>query len=362
MPERGDWIKFCPIMEYKPTLQSFEKREPFSVKWLNGVLLRSTNWLGDALMTLPAAWQLSRLKPSACGFFVLSPRGLAPLWRACPWVDAVIEMEGKRISRQEARDAHRLHPGVGVVFPNSFGAALDMWRCGVPMRIGRTGRLRGLLLNGRLPEWKRTKWGEASFHQLSWYLDLVSSLGEVELSPVYPSLKVDTGLAAEAGMNGDGWLAIAPGAAYGPAKQWPAEHFLEVARWHAERGGRIVLVGTGREAAVTSWLSERLPGSLDLAGKTGLPALMSVLAACRAVVANDSGAMHLAAAVGTSGVAVFGSTDPVATGPVGAPWRYLASDEPCRPCFRRECPRGDYRCLKGILPEKVIAELREILE
>ena len=219
-----------------------------------------------------------------------------------------------------------------------------------------------MLLTHRLPEWKRTG-GTAAFHQLSWYLDLVASLGKVEMSTGYPPLNTDASLAREAGIScGDNWLAIAPGAAYGPAKQWPREHFLEVARWHVANGGRIVLVGTGREAPVTSWLAGQLPHCLDLAGKTSLSVLMSVLAACRAVVANDSGAMHLAAAVGTRGVAVFGSTDPVATGPVGAPWRILASEEPCRPCFRRECMHGDYRCLKGIRPESVIAELRHIVE
>ena len=163
-------------------------------------------------------------------------------------------------------------------------------------------------------------------------------------------------------MDDGNWLAIAPGAAFGPAKQWLPEYFLEVARWHGGKGGRVVLVGTAKEQPVTAWLAERMPGTLDLAGKTSIDELMSVLATAKSVVANDSGAMHLAAAVGTPGVAVFGSTDPIATGPIGAPWRIIASPELCRPCFHRTCPLSDhpYKCLREISPHLVISELQEI--
>ncbi|MBO4344336.1 MAG: glycosyltransferase family 9 protein, partial [Victivallales bacterium] len=117
------------------------------------------------------------------------------------------------------------------------------------------------------------------------------------------------------------------------------------------------------EKHVTSWLADWMPGSVDLAGRTTMEELLAVLAASRAVVANDSGAMHLAAAVGTQGVAVFGSTDPVATGPIGAPWRLVVSSELCRPCLRRTCPMSDhpYRCMKEISPHLVLSELTELL-
>lgn len=312
-------------------------------------------------MTLPAAYQASLCQPEACGFFVLCPRFLAPLWEACPWVDMVLEMKGKHLAGPEVNSVRGLFAGVALVFPNSFGSAMDAYRSRIPNRVGRSGRFRSFLLTHRLPEWPRSK-GEASFHQLSYYLDLAASLGKIEYSAEYPRLNVDLGLAAKHGISGQGWLALAPGAAFGPAKQWPPEHFLKIAQWQISRGGRVVFVGTGKEAPVTSELCKSIPHSIDLAGKTNLAELMAVLAASESVVANDSGAMHLAAAVGTSGVAVFGSTDPIATGPIGAPWRYIASPAPCRPCFQRECPRQDtpYTCLRGIMPEEVIAELKEL--
>ena len=343
-------------MRYEPQIKNFADPPRVRSDWRNGVVVRSTNWLGDALMTLPAAYQLSRLKPSQCGFFVLCPKNLAALWRACPWVDVVVEMEGKRISREECHQIRKLDAGIGVVFPNSFGSALDLFKCRIPCRVGRRGRFRRWLLTNSLHEWKRVG-GVAQFHQLSFYFDLVSSLGEIDCTTEYPALKTDASLANALGVNGEGWLALAPGAAYGPAKQWPAEHFLAVAKWHVANGGRVVLVGTKKEQEVTAWIAAQVEGALDLAGRTSLDELMAVLAVSRKVVANDSGAMHLAAAVGTSGVAVFGSTDPIGTGPIGAPWRIVVSNEGCRPCFKRVCPAGDYRCLYDISPEEVIAEL-----
>ena len=350
-------------MKYTPVLKKLGEHPKASFTWRNGLLLRSTNWLGDVLMTLPASYQISRMMPESSGFFVLCKAGLAKLWKACPWVDMVIAMEGGHVSRKEIMDVRHLSPGVACVFPNSFGSALDVYRCGVPRRVGRRGRFRGFMLTDGIPEWPVAK-GQGDCHQLSYYLELASVFGDVEYSTEYPSLRTDAELARRLGMDNGEWLAIAPGAAFGPAKQWLQEYFLEVGRWHAGRGGRVVLVGTDRERAVTSWLADRMAGALDLAGRTGLDELMAVLATSRAVVANDSGAMHLAAAVGTPGVAVFGSTDPIATGPIGAPWRIVVSSETCRPCFQRECPRKDapYSCMKTISAHLVIGELEELLK
>lgn len=345
-------------MLYTPYIPEIPERVPFELEWKNGLLLRSTNWLGDALMTLPAAWQASRALPEACGFFVLCPAFLEPLWSACPWVNAVVPMASKHTSSRDRRVIKSLRPGVALVFPNSFGSAWDVCRCGIDYRVGRAGRWRSPLLTHRIHEWPRAK-GVGDRHQLYYYLELVSSIVKVTADTSYPALKVNLQLAADCGIEGEGWLALAPGAAYGPAKQWPPEHFLEVARAHTKNGGRVVFVGTAKEAAVTAELCNLLPGSIDLAGRTNLAQLMAVLATVDAVVANDSGAMHLAAAVGTKGVAVFGSTDPIATGPIGAPWHYIASDKPCRPCFKRTCPLQDapYSCLHDITPESVLREL-----
>ena len=337
---------------------------PAAIDWRNGLLLRSTNWLGDCLMTLPAAWQLRQLMPADTRLYVLTPAFLAPLWSACSWVDGVISMAGKRISAEEIAQVKALNLGVGVIFPNSFGSALDHWRCSLPLRVGRGGRFRSWLLTHAQREWPRGE-NVGRCHQLSYYLELVSAFGPVRLDSACPHLEVKPGVAKTLGVDGPGWLALAPGAAYGPAKQWPMESFRELAAWQHKRGGRVLLVGTGKEAAVAAAVAEAAPGAVNLAGKTSLAELMAVLAAAEAVVANDSGAMHLAAALGTPGVGIFGSTDPIGTGPLGAPWQLVLASVPCRPCFRRECPLSapdePYRCLHSIKPTEVIGALEAVL-
>ena len=349
-------------MHYKPVLERFDRPlRPVEVKhWYNGLLLRSTNWLGDLLMTLPAAYKISCLVPEPCGFFVLAPASLVPVWRACPWVKAVVPMRGKRISGEEINQVRRLLPGVAVVMPNSFGAAFDVFRAKIPMRIGRAGCFRSLLLNHTIPEWPR---GEniGKCHQLSYYLELASTLGEVSYDCECPPLEVSPEAASHYCIRkNDQWLALAPGAAFGPAKQWPARYFRRVAQLWQEQGGKVVLVGTKQESEAAAEIASACPKALNLVGRSGLAELMSILANVDLVVANDSGAMHLAAALGTPGVAIFGSTDPVATGPIGAPWQLAVSKAECRPCFQRKCPlegARKYHCLKQISPEEVFEML-----
>ena len=339
--------------------------DPASLPWRNGLLVRATNWLGDALMTLPAIYRMSRFVPDPCGVFVLCPAGLAPLWEAAPWVSQVIPMAGKRCGPAERRVIRRLRPGVAVVLPNSFGSAWDLFRGGIPVRLGRTGRGRGWLLNRRLPEWPRTK-ARGECHQLSHYLELAAAFGPVDWSTDCPPLRVPDAAAAAAAVGVDPaagpWLAVAPGAAYGPAKQWPVERFVAVARWWQGRGGRVVVVGAAKERAAGEAIGSALPGVLNATGRTDLRQLMAVLSVAGLVVANDSGAMHLGAAVGCRGVAVFGSTDPVATGPIGGRWILLADPPDCAPCLQRTCARADspYECLCRIEPAAVIAALEHL--
>jgi len=344
-----------------PTL----RLDPTAVEWANGLLIRGTNWLGDALMTLPAAYQLSRFVPEPCGVFVLCPAGLAPLWEAADWVSCVIPMAGKRADRAVSNRLWQLRPGVAAVFPNSFGAAADVWRKGIPVRLGRRGRFRGPLLTHRLPPWPRGH-GVGQWHQLSYYLDFPAAFGSTTWDATCPPLRVPDAAAraAELGLEpGTDWLVLAPGAAYGPAKQWPTERFAEVAAWWTAERGRVAIVGTPKERAAGDVVTEKVPGSLNLAGSTDLTGLMALLTAATAVVANDSGAMHLAAGLGRPGVAIFGSTDPVATGPIGGRWIILRDPPTCAPCFQRTCPRTDfpYECLHRISADTAIRALQELL-
>ena len=354
-------------MPYQPNIIPFDRpvKSLESVDWRCGVILRSTNWLGDLLMTLPATWQLKKALPVDVPLWVASPVGLAPLWQAASWVDGVIAFAGKRLDDAARKELRRRNFGLGIVLPNSFGSAMDFWRCGIPRRLGRSGNLRGWMLTDRIPAWRAHE-GEGAWHQLSWYLELMRPVGKVDYSGECPSLEVDDVLAAEYGIvKGAGWVALAPGAAYGPAKQWPEENYTVVAREVLKRGGKVVLVGTKKEGALAHRIAQEAPGALNLAGKTRLPELMSVLANVDAVVANDSGAMHLAAAVGTPGVGIFASTDPVATGPLGAPWELEIADVNCRPCLQRICPWSgarQYQCMRCLTVERILSSLWKILE
>ena len=358
---------FSAPMPYQPKIVEFPRTVPAlgQVDWRGGVLLRSTNWLGDMLMTLPAAWQLKGFLPAGVPLWVAAPAGLAPLWQAAPWVDGVIPFDGKRMDAQTRQQVRKHDFGLGVVFPNSFGSAWDLWRCAIPRRLGRAGAFRGWMLTDSIPRWKPHE-GEGKWHQLSWYLELVGTLGKVALSPQCPPLAVHPAPAQALGMEkGKGWVAMAPGAAYGPAKQWPEECFVQVARALLKENCRVVVVGAPKEAALTARIAAGAPGALDLGGKTPLPALMSVLAQADAVLANDSGSMHLAAALGTPGVAIFASTDPVATGPLGAPWELQVAQVDCRPCLQRQCPWAgarQYLCMKSLPPEPVLESLRHLLK
>lgn len=350
---------------YSPLLEAFPPATspvPRDCDWRNGLLVRSTNWLGDALMTLPAVAQMKQCLPSGKRLVVLTPQGLAPVWAACPFVDEVVPMQDKHISPAEVAAVQRLELGVAVILPNSFGSARDVWKTKIPVRAGRRGRWRRFMLTHTLPEWPRGE-NVGVCHQLSYYLQLATLLGPVSLTADCPPLHVSPELAAPLGLTNDApWLAIAPGAAYGPAKQWPTANFAAVARWHLQHRGPVVILGGKKEMpaaqAIMEELGEQQPQRLlNLTGQTDLQQLMAVLAGADCVVANDSGAMHLAAGLGRRGIAIFGSTDPVATGPIGGQWQLLVAQTPCRPCFKRECPHaGDnaYQCLRSIPPQQVI--------
>ena len=332
------------------------------INWSNGCMIRSTNWLGDALMTLPGCYRIFESVPKGIPRIILCPAKLAAFWNAVPWIDTVISFAGKRLSKDEIAALKELQPDATVILPNSFGAAWDIWRAKLPSRIGRSGRGRGLLLDHKLPEWKRQP-GQDNYHQVRHYLELAAACGASSWGTDYPSLQPrDTGIRERENLSGD-YLIVAPGAAYGPAKQWPAENYRRVAEWWAADHGRVVSIGAPGEEAVAEKVVQNIPGALSLAGKTTMAELIDLLAGAKAICANDSGAMHLGAGLGKAGVAIFGSTEPLATGPLGGTWYVLREKIFCSPCLQRECYREDepYECLKKITPEIAIDALRCIL-
>ena len=276
---------------------------------------------------------------------VAAPEKLAALWEACPFVDRVIALKEPKKLQATVRQLRAGKFGSAVLLPNSLRSAAEARLAGIPQRIGYARGGRGWLLTKAIPVSPRNP---VRLHQRFYYLDLVTALGGPDDASV-PELRREK--ATEAGMT----VAICPGAEYGPAKRWPVENFLAVARhFVARHQARIVLLGAAGDAALAAELAVKLPEAENRVGKTSLAEFMAALASSRLVFCNDSGAMHVASALNVPTVAIFGSTEPELTGPLGVRTQVLRHHVPCSPCFLRECPI-DFGCMKGVTPEMAIA-------
>ncbi|HEX5218933.1 MAG TPA: lipopolysaccharide heptosyltransferase II [Verrucomicrobiae bacterium] len=355
------------------------------------ILVRGVNWLGDAVMTTPALIRLREKFPDA-RITLLTPEKLRDLYLHHP---AVNETIGVAVGEGLLTVSDKLRSGnfdLAVLFPNSPRSALEVYFAGIPRRVGYARPWRNLFLthqvpsrSGHVPMRKRTP-GEirrlivqprasvsqnlpATAHHVHEYLHLVSALG-ANPEPVPPALYMPpnevlrTAWSLPQSAATDYLIGLNPGAEYGPAKRWPLERFAQVAN---ELYGKIscqflIFGGTG-DVSLAEQLVTLLPipagkgHVVSLAGKTSLRDLMAGLKLCDVLLTNDTGPMHLAAALGTPVVVPFGSTSPELTGP-GLPGdpqhRLLKSNAVCSPCFLRECPI-DFRCMKGITVERVVS-------
>ena len=322
---------------------------------LNGPLVvRSPNWLGDAVMALPAVRNLKAMLVND-PLTVAAPEKLAALWQACPFVDKVIALEQPKKLSACARQLRVEKFGSAVFLPNSLRAAAEAWLAGIPQRIGYARGGRSLLLTKAVPTPLRNP---VRLHQRFYYLDLVAALGGPDDSSL-PALRVNVPVAeAKTPMT----VALCPGAEYGPAKRWPAENFLAVAKYFVEKhGAKIVLLGAAGDIAIAEEISKQLPKTENRVGKTSLAEFITALASARLVICNDSGAMHVASALNVPTVTIFGSTEPLLTGPIGTRTKVLRHHVPCSPCFLRECPI-DFGCMKGIKPEMAIEAAEALLK
>jgi heptosyltransferase-2 len=319
---------------------------------LNGpVVVRSPNWLGDAVMALPAVRNLKTMLVND-PLTVAAPEKLAALWQMCPFVDRVIVLEQPKNLAASAGKLREVKFGAAVLLPNSFRAAAEAWLAGIPQRIGYARGGRRLLLTRAVPVPERNP---IRLHQRFYYQDLVTALGGPADSAV-PELRPEP-----SAKNDAATIAICPGAEYGPAKRWPIENFLAVAKHFVEKQqARIVLLGAPGDAALAEELAAQLPGAENRAGKTTLAEFLAALGSSRLVICNDSGAMHAASVLGVPTVAVFGSTEPKLTGPLGPRTAVLRHHVPCSPCFLRECPI-DFVCMKGVTPEMAIAAAEKLI-
>jgi heptosyltransferase-2 len=322
-------------------------------------------------MALPAIADVQRRYPSA-RLVVAARPGVADLFAMVPIVSEVIRLEWRGELWRPAplqRDAERLRQSgaaLAILFPNSFASAWLVSRAGIPERWGYARDLRRRLLTRVAARERR------AMHQAQYYQSMLRAFG-IEPGPLEPPLAVPQAaidgartLLAERGWDGRNPLVVlAPGAAYGKAKQWLPAHVVRlVESLTRDRNTTCVLVGSRGDAPTTAAIRAAVPDDcatrvIDLAGATSLEMLAGVLAASQACVVNDSGAMHLAAAVGAPVVALFGPTIVEATRPLpraGGRVDILTHRVWCRPCMLRECPI-DHRCMRGITPQQVLSAL-----
>ena len=325
-------------------------------------LIIAPQWIGDAVMSEPL---LARLAERGEQLTVAALPWVAPVYRAMPQVGDVIELpfaHGRLdwAERRRLATALRGRFDIAYVLPNSLKSALIPWLAGIPKRIGYHGESRYLLLNRRLPN------PPGRPPMVAFYSALAGTPAPADQRPRlrFDAAAIDAAAASVGVQRGNYWV-FAPGAEYGPAKCWPAEHYAELARTLAAAHGLpILLLGSGKELALCEQIAQHAEGACRvLAGKTSLLDAMALIAGSRGVVSNDSGLMHVAAAFGVPQVAVFGSTSPEHTPPLNPKARVLWLKEElqldCAPCFDRVCRFGHTRCLTGVSPQRVEAALVE---
>jgi len=367
------------------------------------VVIRSVNWLGDAVMSMPALQRLRKARPGD-RICILTHEKLAELWKLHPAIDQVVSFSKDQGVWSIASALRAGEFDLALIFPNSFRSALEPFLARIKSRIGYAGNGRSFLLTQPLPRraadvpmrkrstaeiHKLVRSGipgpqptalSAKSHHIYHYLELTKELGAVT-EPEPPTLAISApdrdafiskfGLQDARGASVP-IVGLNPGAEYGPAKRWPVDYFTQAAlQIFGEIPVLFLLFGSVTDQTLTRQIADALSGAspvkrprvIDLAGRTSLRELAAGLNLCSVLVTNDTGPMHLATAVGTRVIVPFGSTSPELTAP-GLPGdkrnAILQSDAPCSPCFRRECPI-DLRCLKSIKSELAASKTKAAL-
>jgi heptosyltransferase-2 len=288
---------------------------------------------------------------------VLAPRAITDVFQCSPEVQKVVG-----ITASDEVDAYRRgRYDRAILGPESFGAAWRAFRGGVPERMGFATSHRGPLLSRSLTGARASR----ARHQVENYRELASLDGDPYPTDA-PRVFLEERWAGEAQAlwpeDSRPRVALQPGAAYGPAKRWFPDRFAKIAHLLSERGYDVALVGGPGDREVVSAVKERCPATVaDLSGRTGVGVLGAILSRAKLLVTNDTGPMHLAAAVGTPTLALFGSTNPIWTRPFGERHRVLRESVPCSPCYQRTCRFGAV-CFERLGVERVFRDALEMLE
>ncbi|MHB8383682.1 MAG: lipopolysaccharide heptosyltransferase II [Candidatus Binataceae bacterium] len=327
------------------------------------IVVKEVNWLGDIVMSMPALRAIRRAWPGA-HLAILIKRELAGFFDGAGWLDEVIPysvargMRGLGDRLRIVGEIRKRNFDLAVMFPNSFESALWTTLARVPRRAGYSTDGRGALLTLRA----RPTPLALQAHQAHYWLEMVrASIGasgdaaDFMIEAAGPQLEKMRAWLTARRMRPDARIvALAPGAAFGPAKEWPANHYARLIDILAERyGAESVILGAPDERArCAEIVAASRSGAIVAAGETNLGELVAMLALADGFIGNDSGAMHVAAALGRPTVGIFGSTNPVRTGPMGVAARALWRHLECSPCLARTCRFGHYNCLVEITPEE----------
>ncbi|MGB6554995.1 MAG: lipopolysaccharide heptosyltransferase II [Candidatus Binataceae bacterium] len=335
------------------------------------IIVKEVNWLGDIVMSLPALRAIRRTWPDA-HLAILIKRELAGFFDGAGWLDEVIPysiargMRGFGDRLRIVGEIRKRDFDLAVLFPNSFESALWTALARVPRRAGYAADARAALLTIRA----RPTPLALQAHQAHYWLELVrTSIGasgdaaDFTIEAAGPHLeKMRAWMRTQRKLPDARLVALAPGAAFGPAKEWPANHYARLIDLLAERyGAESVMVGApGERARCAEIAAASRSGAIVAAGETNLGELLALLALAHGFIGNDSGAMHAAAALGRPTIGIFGSTNPARTGPMGPAARVLWRHLECSPCLARTCRFGHYNCLVEIAPEEAASALAEL--
>jgi heptosyltransferase II len=332
------------------------------------ILIKAVNWLGDIVMSLPAMRAVRRAFPDA-HLAILIKKDLASFFDGANWIDEVIPYAvasgfgGLNDRRKIVGAIRSRHFDLAVLMPNSFESALWVTAAGIPRRAGYAVDARGAMLTHKAAPPRDALEG----HQVLYWLAMVretlgieGDAGDLGISPnSVPLAAMRNWTETHRRRPHAPLIAIAPAAAYGPAKEWPAAKFAALIDALSERlGAECVLVGAPSERAKCEEVASlSSTGAIVSAGRTSIGELIALLSISSAFVGNDSGCMHVASALGIPTVAIFGSTNPIRTGPPKTNGRVIWHRLECSPCLARTCRFGHYNCLREVEPKEVLEAL-----
>ena len=338
---------------------------------MNRILVIAPNWIGDAVMSQPLLAAIKTSYPNAAIDVLVTP-WVAPVYRACSEVTELIEADLRHgqlqwgLRRALAAQIKKRKYASCYVLPNSLKSALIPWLANIPVRIGYQGELRRFLLTetkANSPKTQRIPMVEHYANLCAPSGNLNTTINPPYLVPMASALESARARLQAAGIQTDALVVLCPGAEYGPSKRWPAAHFAVLAQsiLNTKPTASVVLLGSPSDRAIGDAIVSSVASQsrmFNWCGATSLDEAIAIIGLCGKVVSNDSGLMHIAAALQVPQEAIFGSSDPSHTPPNSVKATIISLHLSCNPCHQRECPLGHLNCLNQISPERVFAALQ----